>query len=591
MSNIDSERGRSVEQSTWEAFTKSRYDAVGALSNKDARVQAMERELAALDASRILARRLRNAGVSFACGLPPEVLTIIFSYLQAIWQPEHQAILNGNRTSGWMTALGVCSIWREAIINTPVLWTHIPCSTLSPHYIPMFLSRSRSLPLGLTFATYTKEPSKSPLRFWFSPTILRRAKAIEYVDSGRAADPGLWQELSKHAMPHLESLDISIYNRMNSNAITQDIFPSPTGRPYPLRRLSLHDCFLPLGSPLLSASLTHLSLSSHDSPSAPVSLRLSDLLALPSLRQLQLVNVFPNVQEYQGFVALPSCFQLLMTRAHAYHTPALSTACLDFVQRLRLPPAATACLDLYTPAEATTVEELDGVLKTFFDYSTRSAIELRVEAAMIGVIYGDRPREEWTQCISEAAETYTKDKVHAARHMFSTEPSVVAMIACINLTQLTSVYLFDSALRPESTDNLLGALESATRLHRIALQSPWRCQPLLHALGHCSEPQDTKSASPRLPFPHLEVIIIHDHGEDPPIYEEEPEYKDRLAEISCLTASIVDLLERRSGHGMPVRELLVEDTLKDWDVWKMVEAPTVVKFFQYTPASVWKPNV
>ena len=72
----------------------------------------MDQELEALNEGLVMARRLRNSGVSTACGLPAEVLTSVFSQLQAIWQPEWQSV-SQDAWLGWMTVVQVCSVWRE----------------------------------------------------------------------------------------------------------------------------------------------------------------------------------------------------------------------------------------------------------------------------------------------------------------------------------------------------------------------------------------------------------------------------------------------------------------------------------------------
>lgn len=416
------------------------------------------------------------------------------------------------------------------------------------------------------------------MRFWFSATVLRRARAIRYIESSIPESPGAWQELFKHTLPHLDALDISLVHRTDSNLITPDMFLPPSDRPHPIRRLELSDCYLPLGSPLLSPNLTHLTLSSSEPPSEGSTFKVSDLIgALPHLQQLQLLNIFPDTQEMHGPSTLPSCFELLQLKVE--HAPTVLAACLHLIEHLRLPPAATACLDLFMLHGHT---EVGSVLKKFFEYDARSAVELQIEDAMFGVLYGERPREEWTRSSSEAAELLAIDRVHGARHIFSTEPSVTAMLSCINLTHLKSVYLFDSALKVALLEDLLGTLASATALHRIALQSPWQCQALLHALGQCSASQTAQAGSPQLLFPQLEVIIIHDDGGEDP-----GDDKEMAAKISCLTAVFLDLLERRSGNGAPVRELMVDEALKDWDVWKMVDSSTVVTFFENESDTSW----
>lgn len=106
----------------WDTFTRPRLDAASLLANKDARAQAVDRELAALNTSLVRARRLRNGVVPAVCQLPVEILAIIFAFLQDIWPPERRdsSVYASKLDPGWMTAMQVCGIWRG--VSTPMIF-------------------------------------------------------------------------------------------------------------------------------------------------------------------------------------------------------------------------------------------------------------------------------------------------------------------------------------------------------------------------------------------------------------------------------------------------------------------------------------
>jgi len=79
--------------------------------------------------------------------LPTEVLSIIFSFY-SLSNPQ-----------GLNTLTAVCRYWRKVAINDPRLWSII-CIQISPKYLPLYLSRSKSLPLHIRIQPI------SPLELW-----------------------------------------------------------------------------------------------------------------------------------------------------------------------------------------------------------------------------------------------------------------------------------------------------------------------------------------------------------------------------------------------------------------------------------------
>lgn len=74
---------------------------------------ALDSELDNIQKAFLRARRMRNMNAG-PCALPPEILTLVFEYLQSVWSPWRDA---GREdlvfSAGWMCVTHVCSFWRK----------------------------------------------------------------------------------------------------------------------------------------------------------------------------------------------------------------------------------------------------------------------------------------------------------------------------------------------------------------------------------------------------------------------------------------------------------------------------------------------
>lgn len=108
------------------------------------RVQArLQAQIEVLDSFIFQAR----AQVAPIGSLPTEVLSIIFSF----YGSSHPQGLN--------TLTSVCRFWRKVALNDPRLWSTISIQ-ISPKCVPLYLSRSKSLPLHIRIQPI------SPLELW-----------------------------------------------------------------------------------------------------------------------------------------------------------------------------------------------------------------------------------------------------------------------------------------------------------------------------------------------------------------------------------------------------------------------------------------
>lgn len=409
---------------------------------------------------------------------------------------------------------------------------------------------------------------------WLTAAILRRAETLCYREEISPDGSSDWRLLFQHRMPLLKSLELA-----TDMIITPDMFMPPTNRPHALTRLRLSDCSVPANSPLLSSSLTHLFLESSGSsqPEFP------DLTSLPNLRELELVDVFPIAQERTSTIQLPSCLKLLRLEAR---TPAETTSCFHLIARLKLPLGSTARLEALYTAEVSESESemMKGVLEGFFTDSSRPVIELRVSNDVIDTLYGPRTPVEWTHYPHGFGETLAVDRIHGARHTFCQQPpGATTILSCISLAHLRSVHLSDWSIDGARLGTVTRALQHATQLNRLSLQSPWQCERLLRRLGEVAEDHAAGMVHPSFElFPQLEVVVLHNQSTWKIGNE-----RNWPVVISCTVALFLDFLEMRSRHGAPVRELFVEESLKDWDAWALVGRPTAITFFKHTPEPLW----
>lgn len=108
------------------------------------RVQArLQAQIEVLDSYIFQAR----AQVAPIASLPTEVLSIIFSFY------------GSSNPQGLNTLTKVCRFWRRVALNDPRLWSTISIQ-ISPKCVPLYLSRSKSLPLHIRIQPI------SPLELW-----------------------------------------------------------------------------------------------------------------------------------------------------------------------------------------------------------------------------------------------------------------------------------------------------------------------------------------------------------------------------------------------------------------------------------------
>lgn len=202
----------------------------------------------------------------------------------------------------------VCHLWRSITLNNSELWNVIDVHV--PMWISQFLSHSKTLPLMITLfdigltsveiSTLIHPHLHRVTSLAFAPRL--EEKVLVNLPSPEA----LWNS----AAPSLQSLNLSHFD------LPKDLFQH--GRPR-LLHLALDRCKLPWSSPILSRSLTYLSI--HD-PHSPLTIpRLFNILSgLPVLEELILVHVISTTTsralDYRGTVLRPRLRPPFLERIH-----------------------------------------------------------------------------------------------------------------------------------------------------------------------------------------------------------------------------------------------------------------------------------
>ncbi|KAG2036935.1 hypothetical protein BDR03DRAFT_1092245 [Suillus americanus] len=107
----------------------------------------IDEDLAALTESmRIL--RLRRNGLAPISGLPNEILTVIFEYLE---EEERLDGYDSEDIPACVTVTHVCRHWRNVALECPTLWRFI--SFYSPFWLDVMLERSKEIPLVVKYST------------------------------------------------------------------------------------------------------------------------------------------------------------------------------------------------------------------------------------------------------------------------------------------------------------------------------------------------------------------------------------------------------------------------------------------------------
>ncbi|KAI0046005.1 hypothetical protein FA95DRAFT_1560602 [Auriscalpium vulgare] len=279
---------------------------------------------AAIGARLLTIRHQHNSRLP-AIRLPPEVLTIIFTYLSSafeagshVWEDDDSPV-----DLRWLAITHVCRRWRQIALEYPLLWTYIDFS-YGRECLETFLSRAKRAPLSIV----SGKPLTANERRFIAQNI-GRTRALTVKSSS-----DVFTTLNEPATL-LEDFELMLFS--SAAQLPGDLF----GRSAPaLRHLQLvTPCLLPWKSSLLT-ELTSLSLRRDDNeffgftplhevlnalgrmhalekldldlemaPEDPLRHEASDsrrIVSLTSLRRLDLFTDLSVARIFYAHIALPS---------------------------------------------------------------------------------------------------------------------------------------------------------------------------------------------------------------------------------------------------------------------------------------------
>ncbi|VDC04026.1 unnamed protein product [Peniophora sp. CBMAI 1063] len=556
-------------------------------------LQSLDTELATMQRALSTANQRRNK-LTGACKIPAEILSEIFSLSQVGWAPfvrtkgQNSAIFN----YGWIRITHVCSYWREVAIQTPSLWTaNIDVYGVPIDFIPLVIQRSRDLPLEVTLGHNREDYEPAELErvvtTWFTADTAAvngriRTLSIQCLEE----DLGTIATYLQAPMPKLVELVVDIENPDEPivHRLPRTFCPEAQ-----LIKLRLVDCLPHWDSPLFSATLTHLTLTCFGHPDTtffPTHERLVGLLSsLGNLEYLDLYDVFPPPSSTNTTIRLPASVK------HVYLEARRAFAnCLSFVSTLSLPPSTCVeakVLEIGSAIEHqedpfALVETLTPMLNpTILALQNARAdqakpVELVVELYGIGFHAVQQTRAGWTTAIPAHANTLPRERADGSV-FFSVLPDsevdpagefcLCTRVLSLPLREIRAISFARHAITQMKRANVLRDLVRAQAVRRLGIVLS-DSAPLLDVL------------SERLPdgsfrvFPLLEILHVHVGYLSSDV---------TLRESDCVqdTLALAAFVAARREYGAPLKEIVVEKALADWDVWEAVKYDVPVTPFDF----------
>ncbi|KAA1468766.1 hypothetical protein DENSPDRAFT_834192 [Dentipellis sp. KUC8613] len=226
--------------------------------------------------------------------LPPEILTQIFSCLQAddplqFNSSRYHHLEAGGRNLGWVLVSHVCRFWRQVALEYPVLWSTLPL-TLSK-WMDEALARSKEAPLVLK---YLRNGSASDESLLLALAELRRVKVLYLNNAAFGKSMEQIQSYLVQPAPLLEIARLACLPGLpieDSEAIPDNIFGGYTPRLHSLVLLHYRISWqLPI---LRLRTLVHLEIRRPSGRCSTMIEILAGLQNLPQLDTLDLERALP----------------------------------------------------------------------------------------------------------------------------------------------------------------------------------------------------------------------------------------------------------------------------------------------------------
>ncbi|KZV67358.1 hypothetical protein PENSPDRAFT_736545 [Peniophora sp. CONT] len=618
----------------WSSFVLGRLDALG---NTSLRQQAVDIEIEMLRKYTAIALQRQNA-LRPVGRLPAELLSMIFAYAQSPpysggahdrWLPRRYPVevISDDKVAkteektktkqvirfalGWLHVTHVCSAWRTAALHNPSLWQDITSFALPTRSVLDIVARAGTLPLHIRAHETTQDQlDAATLNTWLSSAVLRRA---EILDISTCSEDGLQEWIPFLRIPILGLRNLSISSGTWTNAdeytfIPDDVLASQC--PPALHSLVFRNCFPSWSSPLFSAHLTHLSLetdyvyyggSRELFPAMPEFQHL--LSVLTPLENLNLDEFLP-VHAEEDNARMEECYvfpQSLRRLRVCCESPALLTegAYRHFIERCKLPPTTIfigdASMDETKEMEE---EDHDFTLGSYLrpitqidaanDQCWRELMLGRFTTGLRSGIATSGPPWTYSQHPTEQSRSiYTRSSFPAevVDSLWTFKPDLWAS-GCTRGGRLLRYNWIDTRkylhLFPLGSINTLSLLPNvmslfptadawntsfATALRIEHLSASYlRCVQLFSALSRL----DSDSGLPIL-FPRLSTIIF--------VSETHP-LDEHIALRVAVDISLLDIRAIRKEAGVPIRQLIVEKSMSEWDIWERIRDGPVVSFFE-----------
>ncbi|VDB87068.1 unnamed protein product [Peniophora sp. CBMAI 1063] len=528
-----------------------------------------------------LARQKRNARTA-ACLLPPEILTAVFSYLQAGWWPSTKTGRRERYGAGWMVVAKVCSFWRQVVLGTPSLWCELDCLSFHPQSVEEVISRSRALPLSLRIIG---SASRDDLVSWLCSSVTPRVRKL-IIAGGSRADLFGWIELLYAAMPLLTELHIAV--TVHSSDPTPNFLPTAFlggTRPPHLRVVFFTGLMCAWDSSPVSLS-TSPSLSdlvlygSTRAQIIPPSQVVSTLASLVNIHRLALFHILPNeihTNARRDPIPVPPKLRDLDLRAASRYSASIP-AFLD-----QFPAWAASdinlCARFKNPDDAILDATLPRLFSPHHSLVVRPEMFLSREAISIVYLREEPSPSQWaTKLVLSQFPLIAYDRQFFERNIdtrkMDPDRTLVSKLPLLNLAELRALHVTSDAaagLRGERAWTQCFA--SATKVDRVAGFYA-DLHDLICALRVIEDSGPSDREGSFALFPALEVLVFHakptkdtrsiTENADAP--EEHDIQESTFAENN---AALIDLLAARDARGRPVKDILVDEAMSGWDLWEM----------------------
>ncbi|VDB94126.1 unnamed protein product [Peniophora sp. CBMAI 1063] len=555
----------------WLSFTRSRFnaDSPNGVAHRDLS-DKLDSEFTAMERAMVEARRLRNR-TRPACYAPPEVLSLLFEEVKAIWDPYVPDLGEPLRyESGWITLTHVCSLWRKVALDTPALWArHSNCFDLSPQYIPDILFRSRMVPLDieLDWERAGGNEIDKILPIWLSSPVVQRIRRLTLTHFEREEFDTACSLLPS-TLTNLRELHVwsSLSGGDSGRQLPAALYELPN-----VTHLTLVDCYIPWEAPIFSHNLTHLHLLSTPASTAPFYRVARDLFSrMTSLQTLELNTEVPSPD-----LTTPSSirqreinFPESLRELDLYiKSPGMEDG-TTFLLASRIPAACRQNIVLYSGRRRNSAwNGPSGIAPHLLEQhflalsaETSKSLLLDTTATTSGPI--EASIHKYNKQHAPALDRLCIMHSDVRRRLVMSNINFCEHLPHFPLDRLHVIALAPPAVQHFHNTRSWSQLLPASNVCDVSIPDAL-CSEALQSLAEPHSSTDDKP--PSLVFPRMGVLRLYLRG-------------DREMEYMAVVIALVTLINKRMESGTPLRELVVPKQSSDWAVWGTVRPNVTVRF-------------